>query len=603
MASVEADFRGYGVRSLRLVGSTFLVVALVGSGVSAAGARPALPEPESYRGVSAVLTQRHVPARPPSDVPARGVTVTDTPAPVTQATTPAAVPHRRPPAYPTVPQLNPLRSDFNGDGWPDLAAAEPLRKVFSRDPTGAVRILYGGRNGLSDAFSQFFTHVTPGMPTDEGSPDPHGEGNDFGFSLASGDFDHDGFADLAIGGVHDRFRLLYGGPAGLSTQRARMFRLADVAPTADVPGEGVTGENLFGWTFATGDFTGDGTDDLVVGAPRAYVGRWIGGVALFRGTPAGLTPQAAQWIPGNAAGLPIAVETDGFGEVLAAADFDRDGRDDLAVGFRRDWLGQALFAGTVVILPGAAGELSVATAQVFHQDTPGVPDEAEIYDQFGNALAAGDITGDGYPDLAVSTLHEGFSENSADRGSSVTVLRGSLAGLTATGAQHWTQRSPGVPGSDDPTALFGNALAFGDFDRDGFGDIAVGSPEEPVGGVEGAGAITIFRGSSEGLTVAGIRRLAWTTPGMPDQVAGKFVYFGSVLLSIRAPDGRASLVVGFRDAWVDGLQRAGAVMVFRGQPGRTRAPGGVTVDGAAIWFTDKTAGGPMDFAMFGYALA
>jgi hypothetical protein len=201
-----------------------------------------------------------------------------------------------------------------------------------------------------------------------------------------------------------------------------MFRLADISPEADIPGEGITGENLFGSAFAVGDFDGDGTDDLVVGASRAH-SPWVGGVGLFRGTPSGLTPTAARWIPGNAPGLPSTPETDGFGSILTAADFNRDGRDDLAVGFDRDFHGSALFAGSVVVLPGTPDGLSVTSAQLFSQNTAGVPDVAESNDQFGHALAAGDITGDGYPDLAVNAFNEGFGTSTPNRGGSVTVFR------------------------------------------------------------------------------------------------------------------------------------------------------------------------------------
>jgi hypothetical protein len=495
-----------------------------------------------------------------------------------------------------------VRSDFNGDGRPDLAVAE-LRRVVDGAQTGAVHVLFGApQGGFTNAGSQYFDHTTPGMPNDDGSPDPHREINDFGHALASGDFDHDGFADLAIGGVHDRFRILYGGPSGLTTTRARMIRLADVAPAADVPGEGIDGENLFGYAFTVGDFNGDGVDDLVTGAPRAGGRPWYGGIAVFRGRPDGLNPGAAQWIPGNAPGMPVSVETDGFGRVLAAADFNKDGRDDLAVGFDRDHFGGVYFAGSVVILPGAADGLRIAAAQMFYQDTPGMPDAAEYGDGFGHALAAGDVTGDGYADLVVNAEREGFSSNTPNRGGSLTVLRGSSVGLTVTGVQYWTQRTPGVPGSDDPSAFFGSKLAFGDFDHDGRGDVAVASPQENVGGVEGAGAITIFRGSAQGLTITGIRRLAWTTSGMPASAASPSFYLGDSLRTVRQPNGAASLVVGGWNAWVSGLQQAGMVMLIRGTPRTAEAPGGITVDGLRTWSAADLPVGPEAFARFGMTL-
>jgi hypothetical protein len=238
-----------------------------------------------------------------------------------------------------------------------------------------------------------------------------------------------------------------------------------------------------------------------------------------------------------------------------------------------------------------------------------MPDVVESYDSFGHALAAGDVTGDGYADLVVNADTEGLSETTSNRGASLTVLRGSSSGLTVTGVQYWTQRTPGVPGSDDPLAFFGTRLAFGDFDHDGRGDIAVASPQENAGGLQWAGAITIFRGSPQGLTVNGLRQLDWQTPGMPASAASKYFYLGDVLHTVRQPDGAASLVVGSWNASVSGLPRAGMVLVFRGAAKIVRAPGrvavragGITVDGVTTWSAADLPVGPQAYAGFGMVL-
>ena len=51
--------------------------------------------------------------------------------------------------------------------------------------------------------------------------------------------------------------------------------------------------------------------------------------------------------------------------------------------------------------------------------------------------------------------------------------------------------------------LFGSALAAGDFDSDGFADLAAGAPFEAVGSAEGAGAVSVLYGSAGGLTRTG----------------------------------------------------------------------------------------------------
>ena len=59
----------------------------------------------------------------------------------------------------------------------------------------------------------------------------------------------------------------------------------------------------------------------------------------------------------------------------------------------------------------------------------------------------------------------------------VSVLFGSAAGLSATGGQLFTQ----VGGADESRDSFGWSLAAGDFNNNGFDDLAAGAPFETVG--------------------------------------------------------------------------------------------------------------------------
>src|SRR6266540_1729265 len=211
-----------------------------------------------------------------------------------------------------------------------------------------------------------------------------------------------------------------------------------------------------------------------------------------------LTLAATAWsaVPG----LAQAVQT--ASSVTAAsvrADFDNDGFADLAVGVSED-VGAIGDAGAVNVLYGAAGGLTGAGSQLFTQASPEVAGIAEAGDSFGYALAAGDLDGDGFVDLAIGVPGEDTAINGVG---AVNVLYGGVDGLSGAGSQLFTQASPGMVGTAEDGDQFGQALAVGDFDGDGVADLAVGVPGEGLGATSSAGAVNVLKGAAGGLTSSG----------------------------------------------------------------------------------------------------
>jgi hypothetical protein len=396
--------------------------------------------------------------------------------------------------------------DFNNDGFADLAAGASGEDVGGAGDAGAVSVLYGSSGGLTTSGGQLFTQVG-GAAEDF---------DNFGWALAAGDFNHDGFADLAAGAPGEAVgtrefagavSVLYGSAGGLSTSGGRLF--TQVAGT-------VEGGDQFGWALAAGDFNRDGFVDLAAGAPSQSVSGvgGAGAVNVLPGSAGGLTTTGARLFS-QVGGR---VESgDQFGAALAAGDFNHDGFADLAAGAPSEKVGSTVDAGAVSVLPGSAGGLTATGGRLFTQ----VGGTAERFDIFGFALAAGDFNHDGFADLAAAAPLEDI-RSTADAGV-VSVLPGSAGGLTASGARLFTQVAGLVEAGDE----FGEQLAAGDFNHDGFADLAAAAPLEDVGTVQQAGAVSVVPGAAGGLTATGGRLFTQNSPGLPG-TAETFDLFGGL---------------------------------------------------------------------------
>ena len=84
---------------------------------------------------------------------------------------------------------------------------------------------------------------------------------------------------------------------------------------------------------------------------------------------------------------------------------------------------------------------------------------AEQFDDFGDALSAGDLNGDGSADLAVGVPREDIG--TIDSPGRVNMLYGGAGGLSAAGNQLWDQDSAGVLDAVERGDQFGFALAAG----------------------------------------------------------------------------------------------------------------------------------------------
>jgi hypothetical protein len=287
--------------------------------------------------------------------------------------------------------------DADGDGLRDLLVGNPASaplpgggeaRLFS-SATGALSaVLTGGTADSWDAFG----HSTCGAGdlTGDGAPDfavgapsLSGEqpglvrvfgadaaprfdvpgdaaGEQFGFALAAaGDVDLDGVPDLLVGAPAGGFARVVSGAGG--------------ATLLTLPG---AGGGFARAVSAAGDVNGDGTPDLAVGAPLFHR------VDILSGAT-GLLLRRFEKLAGE------------FGGAIAPlGDVDADGVPDLLVGAVADAVGSGPVNGAGFVVSGASGQNLFKFAG------------ASAGSQLGAAVAAGDLDGDGRPEMLLGAPGE-----------------------------------------------------------------------------------------------------------------------------------------------------------------------------------------------------
>lgn len=468
-----------------------------------------------------------------------------------------------------------IPADVNGDGVSDLLVGQ-VNRGNGGDPHGAVSVILGNASGgVTGVGSQLVTNPSLGIT-------PRSE-DLFGIQVVTGFFNNDCYADALVGATQyagagpGSIVEVFGSPSGLNLSTGHRFIASQFAAGAFDIGSQIT----------VGDFNGDGYDDAALGAAASNGSK--GGVAIIYGSATGLVSAHTQWFTEGAGGVPgAAAPNNDLGSAVVAGDFDRNGYTDLAIGVPVESVSGHAGAGAVIVLRGTAAGLTSNGSSIISEGTTGVPGVPEAADNFGGALVSGDVTGDGYPDLAVGAPGE------VDHGAAgaVFLLTGSSVGLTSTGSQFRDQDSSAFPQFPIVDNM-GSALAIADVDGDGYADIACGAGSTDVDGAVGAGAFAILYGSPSGMTTSSTDILSQDSPGVPG-VAEYNDQFGDALKTLPVTDtGYPGLMVAAPGESSNGGYENGGIEVFNG------AAVGITGAGSAYLDGSDVAGGIVDAALMG----
>ena len=274
--------------------------------------------------------------------------------------------------------------DFNGDGKLDVATAN-----FG---AGTVSILLGNGDGTFRPKTDFAVGATP-------------------VSLAAADFNGDGHLDLAVAAentLNDSVSILRGVGDGTFSPAVNLF--TDSAVRNVLPLQSPS-------TIAIGDFNGDGKADIVMVNNKD--------IPAFGRVPLQNLVGTASVLLGNGDATFQAPRNFSLGvspDPVVTGDFNGDGRLDFAVANR--------LSGSVSIYSGTGdGNFPTRT------DYLAGPDPM--------ALVAADFNGDGHTDLAVTDPFTGFSSDM------VTILSGQLGGGFQTTANFLAAPSVGLLAAGD----------------------------------------------------------------------------------------------------------------------------------------------------------
>ena len=333
--------------------------------------------------------------------------------------------------------------------------------------------------------------------------------------LGVGDLDQDGTDDLLVsawfaspGGVNRAGSVMaYSGASGLE-----MFRW-----------NGTIKNEFLGESMdRAGDVNGDGYPDVILGATGANPGGMnrAGSAFVYSGRDGTLIHR----FDGQAVSAR-------HGWVAGAGDVDGDGFHDLLVGADGASPDGVFQAGSAYLYSGKTGHV----IWTFHG--------SEVDGHFGNFLAgAGDIDGDGSPDLLIA----GMDENPFGiAGAGVIYLHSGATGSLLRK----------IDGTFVSGQLGTGLVGLGDLDGDGKGDFAVGAPG--FGSGPSYGIVAVY----SGLNAAPILQLRGEVVG--DRFGYSVANAGDV-----NGDGLSDILVGAPRADPNNSVDAGTVYLYSGKDGQ-----------------------------------
>ncbi len=382
--------------------------------------------------------------------------------------------------------------DVNGDGRADVLVSARAADNNGRTTSGSVYLILGTANPVNLDLANL---GTAGVRIDGAAA-----GDLTGTSVAGADANGDGRPDLLIG-------------ANLADNNARansgsvyvVFGTASPA-NVDLANLGTAGERIDGAAAnngagvsvaGAGDVNGDGSPDLLVGAPGAgNNGRAGSGSAYLILKPILGNVNLASL---GAAGVRFdgAAAADAAGSSVAGAgDVNGDGRADVLIGAPFADNNGRDFSGSAYLVRGRAAPVTLDLAGL---GTAGARfDGGAAFDFAGTAVAGvGDVNGDGRADLAVGAPGVDGNGRSASGAANLIFGQATPAGLDLASLGAAGVRIDGAAADDGAGT---SVAAAGDVTGDGRADMLIGAPSADNNGRFASGSAYLVRFATPSLS-------------------------------------------------------------------------------------------------------
>jgi hypothetical protein len=392
--------------------------------------------------------------------------------------------------------------DINNDGIQDVLIGAYYADPYGRQDAGTSYVIYGKDGGYDAPIDLASLSNTQGFSIN-GAVAVDRSGSSVS---AAGDINNDNIDDLIIGayfadpsgrtGAGSSY-VIYGKDGGYDTP----IDLANLSDTQGFSINGAAASEYSGISVsAAGDINHDGISDLIIGANGADpYGRQDAGTSyVIYGKDGGYDAPIDLASLSSIQGFRIngAVASDNSGRsVSAAGDINRDGISDLLIGAHYASPLNRTNAGSSYVIYGKDGGYDAPLDLASLSNTQGFRiNGATAGDQSGYSVsAAGDINGDGIPDLIIGAE---YSAPSGRRNAGTSyVIYGKDGGYDAPIDLASLNSTQGfkVDGAAAGDTSGHSVSAAGDINNDGISDLLIGAYyADPSGRFDAGSSYVIY---------------------------------------------------------------------------------------------------------------